>query len=191
MISTLKQPLLRTAFARVTFYPTLFYNLLMEKVSKRRWYDHIDNTVILGALPFKTMNSELKLKERVGGVISMNEDYELRYWVNSAKEWDDLGIKFLQLSTTDIFESPSQDKLIAGVKFINEVEESGHRVYVHCKAGRTRSATLVACYLMKKLDASPEKAVDIIRTERNHILLRNQQWKALKQFYSEQVKLTG
>ena len=26
---------------------------------------------------------------------------------------------------------------------------SGDSVYVHCKAGRTRSATVVACYLMK------------------------------------------
>lgn len=43
-----------------------------------------------------------------------------------------------------------------GVEFINKfvaqksVEGGGPQptVYVHCKAGRTRSATLVACYLM-------------------------------------------
>lgn len=66
------------------------------------------------------------------------------------QEWEAVGVKFLQLSTTDIFEAPSQDKLQHGVEFIRDVEASSPRgaVYVHCKAGRTRSATLVACYLM-------------------------------------------
>ena len=50
-------------------------------------------------------------------------------------------------SSTDIFEAPCQEKLLRGVQFIDEV---GPSVYVHCKAGRTRSATLVGCYLMQK-----------------------------------------
>jgi len=68
------------------------------------------------------------------------------------------------LSTTDIFQAPSQEKLQDGVNFINKFRKvsskklgdigiiDGHdqpgTVYVHCKAGRTRSATLVACYLI-------------------------------------------
>lgn len=46
-------------FARVTFYPSLFYNMFMEKVSTRRWYDRIDETVILGALPFQSMTKQV------------------------------------------------------------------------------------------------------------------------------------
>ena len=46
-------------FARVTFYPTLFYNVLMEKISSRNWYDRIDETVILGALPFRSMTNQV------------------------------------------------------------------------------------------------------------------------------------
>lgn len=69
---------------------------------------------------------------------------------------------FLQLATTDIFESPCQNKLKIGVEFINRYLPEHEKipnlpnvdgpnngtVYVHCKAGRTRSATLVGCYLM-------------------------------------------
>ena len=40
----------------------------------------------------------------------------------------------------------------AGVAFIMEHSLKRNSVYVHCKAGRTRSATLVACYLMKVSD---------------------------------------
>ncbi|KAI5610615.1 phosphatidylglycerophosphatase and protein-tyrosine phosphatase 1 isoform X1 [Silurus asotus] len=46
--------------ARVLFYPTLAYNVVLEKVSSRRWFDRVDQTVILGALPFKSMTTEVQ-----------------------------------------------------------------------------------------------------------------------------------
>jgi len=177
----------RSMFARITFYPTLAYNLMMERVSARNWYDRIDDTVILGALPFRTITRELMDNEKVGGVVSMNEDYELWFWVNNHKDWEGLGVSFLQLSTTDIFESPSQEKLRTGVNFIKRFENTGRSVYVHCKAGRTRSATLVGCYLMQKYHWTPNEAVDLIRAKRDHILLRSKQWEALNIFYDENV----
>lgn len=79
------------------------------------------------------------------------------------KKWKALNVDFLQLATTDIFESPCQNKLKVGVEFINRylpinekiagLSNNSHpgsvgTVYVHCKAGRTRSATLIGCYLM-------------------------------------------
>lgn len=94
----------------------------------------------------------------------MNEDYEL-WFSNNKERWQKIGVHFLQLATTDIFEAPDQKKLIKGVEFINKFLPAPTRmsgvtfdhqgptppsgtVYVHCKAGRTRSATLVGCYLM-------------------------------------------
>ncbi|XP_043276117.1 phosphatidylglycerophosphatase and protein-tyrosine phosphatase 1 isoform X2 [Venturia canescens] len=183
-------------FARVTFYPTLFYNVAMEKLSSRRWYDRIDETVILGALPFRTMTKKLITEEKIAAVVSMNEDYELNLLSNTEKEWADQNVQFLQLSTTDIFESPSQDKLQKGVNFINKFDGSGitpsgkqpGSVYVHCKAGRTRSATLVGCYLMKKHGWSPRQAVDFMKSRREHILLHTAQWRALTQYYQNYVE---
>lgn len=81
------------------------------------------------------------------------------------QRWAQKQVKFLQLPTTDIFETPDQSKLIAGLKFINNFLEDSEKipelgktsedvnhpkgtVYIHCKAGRTRSATLVGCYLI-------------------------------------------
>ena len=48
-----------------------------------------------------------------------------------------------------MFEAPAQNILVEGVEFMNRNISKGGVVYVHCKAGRSRSATLVACYLMK------------------------------------------
>ncbi|XP_012275684.1 phosphatidylglycerophosphatase and protein-tyrosine phosphatase 1 [Orussus abietinus] len=193
-------------FARVTFYPTLVYNIMMEKVSSRRWYDRIDETVILGALPFRSMMRQLLIQENVKAVVSMNEDYELQLVSIKGEEWRAHNVQFLQLSTTDIFETPCQEKLLRGVKFINQfgsstsrvLDESGTTertsepgtVYVHCKAGRTRSATLVGCYLMMKHKWKPEEAVDFMKRKREHILIHTPQWYALRLFYQAHVEST-
>ncbi|KAK7868100.1 hypothetical protein R5R35_005547 [Gryllus longicercus] len=174
-------------FARVTFYPTLLYNVCMEKISSRRWYDRIDETVILGALPFKNMTNKLVSDERVKGVVSMNESYELLL-ANEKEDWEKRGVQFLQLSTTDIFETPCQDKLKRGVTFISSFKDTGGSVYVHCKAGRTRSATLVGCYLMTANRWSPEEAVQFMKNKRSHILLHSKQWDALRKFHDENVR---
>lgn len=50
------------ALARILFYPTLAYNVLMEKITSRQWYNRVDETVILGALPFKSMTDEVSLQ---------------------------------------------------------------------------------------------------------------------------------
>lgn len=47
-------------FARVTFVPTLVYNVVLEKVTARRWYDRIDQNIILGALPFRNMADQVR-----------------------------------------------------------------------------------------------------------------------------------
>ncbi|CAB3248712.1 unnamed protein product [Arctia plantaginis] len=192
-------------FARVTFYPTLLYNVVMEKVTSRRWYDRIDDTVILGALPFQSMTKQLKEEENMKGVVSMNETYELKIFSNDAEKWREQGVEFLQLATTDIFETPDQDKLFEGVTFINRFLPADRKlpgvpadreqvnsgtVYVHCKAGRTRSATLVGCYLMMKHAWSPKEAVSHMRARRPHVLLHTKQWEALDLFHRRHVTRT-
>merc|ERR1712001_182930 len=153
---------------RATFLPTLAYNVAMEKISARNWWDRIDKNMVLGALPFRGETStKLIQEENIKGVVSMNETYELKLFSNTATEWEKLGMKhFLQLAINDII--------------ANDPEAS---VYVHCKAGRTRSATLVGCYLMAKNGISPEEAVEVMRTNRPHILLHSKQWQALREFH--------
>ncbi|UYV75130.1 PTPMT1 [Cordylochernes scorpioides] len=163
----------KNMLARLSFYPTLFYNVMMKQISLREWYNRIDETVVLGALPFRSTSKryvktchfsfqtnqdfsktslicvQLIEEEDVKNVVSMNEDYELRLWVPTQEEWSQHGVKFLQLQTIDMFHAPCQTKLRRGVDFILDALQQQQSVYVHCKAGRTRSATLVGCYLMQ------------------------------------------
>ncbi|XP_022111089.1 phosphatidylglycerophosphatase and protein-tyrosine phosphatase 1-like [Acanthaster planci] len=176
--------------SRVLFYPTLGYNVFMKSVSSREWYDRIDNTVLLGALPLRSKNiaQELVEKENVRGVIAMNEDFELKRFVTTKEEWTKLGVETLQLPTVDFTEAPSIDKLEQGVKFIMDFAEKQESVYVHCKAGRTRSATLVGCYLMHVNKWTPQEAQIFIQTKRHHIIMKDKHFRAMYRYYDKHIK---
>ena len=70
-------------------------------------------------------------------------------FVYSGQEWAEWGVMQLHLATVDFNNAPSQEMLRRGVAFIEKMNKNESSVYVHCKAGRGRSTTLVACYLMK------------------------------------------
>lgn len=118
----------------------------------------------------------------------MNEGFELQHWVPLPSEWQEKGVSFLQLSTPDIFHAPTQEKIVEGVSFIKKFEANNESVYVHCKAGRTRSATLVGCYLMDKHSWDPKTAVEFMKKRRHHILLHTPQWVALSSYYKNHVE---
>lgn len=46
-------------FLRLTFWPTLAYNVALERLAFRKWYSRIDETIILGALPWRTLVPEV------------------------------------------------------------------------------------------------------------------------------------
>ncbi|XP_032415952.1 phosphatidylglycerophosphatase and protein-tyrosine phosphatase 1 isoform X1 [Xiphophorus hellerii] len=173
------------ALARLLFYPTLAYNVVLEKVSSRRWFDRVDETVILGALPFRSMTKQLVETENVRGVVTMNETYETKYFCNSAEEWRDAGVEQLRLSTVDLTGVPTLQNLHHGVEFALQHRRQGTSVYVHCKAGRSRSATLVAAYLIRLHSWTPEEACQRLASIRPHILVRSAQLEMLRKYYQD------
>ncbi|XP_041373357.1 phosphatidylglycerophosphatase and protein-tyrosine phosphatase 1-like isoform X2 [Gigantopelta aegis] len=170
-------------FAKVAFYPTLTYTYLMTKVSSRRWYDRVDETVLIGALPMKWVIKQLVTDENVKAMVSVTEDFETKQVGLTIQELQSLGVDHLQLSTVDYVGTPSQDNIVTAINFISDHKRQGHSVYVHCKAGRTRSATVVACYLCHANGWTPEESVKFIKSKRPHVWLRDKQWNSVRQFY--------
>lgn len=180
--------LLEAGLARVLFYPTLLYTVFRGKVpgrAHRDWYHRIDRTVLLGALPLRNMTRRLVQDENVRGVITMNEEYETRFLCNSSKEWRKVGVEQLRLSTVDMTGIPTLANLRKGVQFAVKYQSLGQSVYVHCKAGRSRSATMVAAYLIQVYNWSPEEAVRALTKIRSHIHIRPGQLEILKEFHKE------
>ncbi|XP_068947739.1 phosphatidylglycerophosphatase and protein-tyrosine phosphatase 1 [Petaurus breviceps papuanus] len=179
---------LGAGLARILFYPTLLYTLVRDKVSgpgHRDWYHRIDSTVLLGALPLRSLTHRLIEKENVRGVITMNEEYETRFLCNTFEEWKKLGVEQLRLSTVDMTGVPTLENLKKGVQFTLKYMELEKCVYVHCKAGRSRSATMVAAYLIQVYKWSPEEAMKAIANIRSHIHIRPRQVEVLKEFHKQ------
>ncbi|KAG0461792.1 hypothetical protein HPP92_020268 [Vanilla planifolia] len=90
--------------ARFLFYPTLFYNVMRNKIqSDFRWWDEVDQFLLLGAVPFPGDVPHLK-QIGVGGVITMNEPYET---LVPTSLYHAYGIEHLVLPTRDYLFAPS------------------------------------------------------------------------------------
>ncbi len=149
--------------ARSIFGPTFAYNYLLGRVFKvRAWWNRIDPHVILGALPLARDAAALKA-EGVTGIVNMCEEYR-----GPIKRYQELGIEQLWLPTVD-FTHPTEEFVTAGAEFIQRHAQQGGTVYVHCKAGRARSATIVLWWLVRFGGLSPVEAQRFLLEKRPHI----------------------
>ena len=178
---------IQNTLAKWAFYPTLLYGLLRNRLSSSfAWYTRIDDNVILGALPFKSMLKELVEDNNVGGVVCLNQPHEVEHdWVAKKCDFELWGVKYYWLPIRDFFYAPSIIDLEYAIQFIRDVKKSGKTVYVHCKAGIGRSATVVAAYLMDVRDLSCDEAVHEIKRLRPHVSLRGAKLRCLRDYERE------
>jgi atypical dual specificity phosphatase len=172
----------RTAFrrflARAAFSPTLVYNVLLGRAFKvRRWWDYVDDRLILGALPFRTDAQRLK-SLGVTGVVNMCEEY-----AGPTVEYGKLQIEQLHLPTTD-YHHPQLEYVELGAEFIERHTASGGCVYVHCKAGRARSATIVLWWLVRYRGMTPIEAQQQLLKARPHVNPRVYLRPVIQQLYA-------
>ena len=115
--------------------------------SFRNWWDEADPGLILGARPNHTDAQQLA-RLGVTGVVNTCDEY-----AGPKESYKKLDVEQLYLPTID-FTHPRIDDVETAVEFITRHVNQGGRVYVHCKAGRARSATMAICWLIdfRKMD---------------------------------------
>ncbi|KAJ1258054.1 hypothetical protein BS78_10G044800 [Paspalum vaginatum] len=167
------------AAARALFYPTLLYNVVRSKVQAEfRWWDEVDQFILLGAVPFRRDVSRLQ-KLGVHGVITLNEPFET---LVPSSMYQSRGIDHLVIPTRDYMFAPSLVDINRAVDFIHRNASCGKITYIHCKAGRGRSTTVVLCYLVKYKNMTLEAAFNHVRSKRARVLLTRSQWKVVQEF---------
>ncbi|XP_062220651.1 phosphatidylglycerophosphate phosphatase PTPMT2-like [Phragmites australis] len=167
------------AGARVLFYPTLLYNVLRNRFEADfRWWDRVDQFILLGAVPFPSDVPRLK-QLGVQGVVTLNEPYET---LVPTSLYQAHGIDHLVIPTRDYLFAPSLEDICRAIDFIHWNASQGSTTYVHCKAGRGRSTTIVLCYLIKYRSMTAEAALDHVQSIRPRVLLAPSQWHAVNAF---------
>lgn len=159
----MKDLLLPPTISRLLFWPTLVWNALLGRVLRsRRWWDRIEPNLLLGAMPFHSDVAKMA-EEGVTAVINMCQEYQ-----GPLQEYQVHGIEQLWLPTVD-FSPPSIEFIRKGVDFIDRHLKVGGTVYVHCKAGRARSATIVLCFLVRHRGMDPQQAQAHLLRCRPHV----------------------
>lgn len=133
--------------SKLFFLPTFPITILMRVGN---YWTTIDDTLYLGCAPMGLLGHPSELhKLGVRGVINMCYEY------NGPKSYySDLGIKQLHLPTVDHFE-PTVSQMTEAIQFIKEYKKRGEKVYVHCKAGHGRAASIAMCWMMSELPDVP------------------------------------
>lgn len=163
--------------ARAVYWPTFGWNLLLGRILRiRHWWDEIDPHVILGARPLRSDIPVLAKNWRVAAVVNMCEEFS-----GPVDLYREFGIEQLWLPTTD-FHVPSLEDVKRGVEFIQKYASENQRVYVHCKAGRARSAAVVICWLVKYRGLTLPEAQRRLIEKRPHVNTRLQERQVVQEF---------
>ncbi len=139
----------------------------------------------------------------VSAVLSVVEDVELNShticgkvvnkedWTNNSCTNDDNDnnktpkstVIHLQISSPD-FRPPSIENLHKGADFLyNMIHNENRRVYIHCKSGFGRSASMIAAYLIKYRHMNPVTARYLMSLKRRVIFKeKSAQMRQLKLF---------
>lgn len=166
-------------YAQSVFYPTLAWNYTLGRVLRiRRWWDYIDTHVIVGAYPFARDVPGLAA-EGVKAVVNTCEEYP-----GPLLAYERFDIEQFWMPTTD-FTHPSLENVSNAVEFVEKHANQNQTVYIHCKAGRARSATVAMCWLLKYRNQSIAEAQLTLLKARPHINPRLSERPVVKQ-YAEQ-----
>lgn len=172
---------------RFNFGVSLFFTQLQINFTDWHSWDQIAPLLFLGKIP--SVNEAKKIKENIPNlklVVSVVEPFELKgkAWpidldIQSPQHWKDMGIEHHLLPIEDFTTTVAEENLYEAVKKIHEyiVEEKG--VYVHCKAGRSRSALVCACYLavygsgdsILQPEATPDEIYSYLQSKRKQVSL--------------------
>jgi atypical dual specificity phosphatase len=156
------------------------------------WWSTINDTLVLGAIPLKNKGhiDILQYEENVGAVLTLLEPFE---WESKGpmsspvqpEDWLQRKVIHHHIHAKD-FVALNMEQIQRGVNFIHNQVQKGNRVYVHCKAGRGRSATVVACYLLKYCGFfSVDEVLSYMKSRRPQIAINPLQKDAIESYFKQ------
>lgn len=138
-------------------------------------FSEITEHCYLGCLPTP---SDVKKLDEVGikNVVNMCAEY-----FGPRKTYKKYQIKQLRLPTVDST-APSLKTIEKAIAFMKEAYEKKEKIFVHCKSGMARSATVVLCHLIANENLSAEDALKLLKEKRPEVTTAIIEYIPVKQF---------
>jgi len=163
-------------FSELSLCNSSLAGLIPRCIHHHPWYTEITPHITLGAAPLKSRGHFHHIRSTHHAVLSMVEAFEhsphLMGVPVMAEDWHQAGLAFLHLPNQDLAPVRLEDVKRA-VEWMHEHISQNRKVYIHCLAGISRSATIVICYLIKYGRCSPENAIAFVRSRRTIFVDRN------------------
>jgi atypical dual specificity phosphatase len=122
----------------------------------------VDPSVLLGARPLAKDVEALSLLG-VKAIVNTCEEF-----AGHIALYEKFGIRQLHIPTTD-FQPPALEQIETAVQFMDDTIAGNGKVYVHCKAGRARSATVVMCWMIHSRQMTASEAQQQLLKYRPHV----------------------
>ncbi|CAI2165171.1 4310_t:CDS:2 [Funneliformis geosporum] len=168
----------------LSLYPTPSYDFSDTVITNRGEFDPVSPKTPILMTPHEVsfvVSTIIPEFLFLGPEITKVEEVEelknkgVRRILNMAFECEDfLGLKekfdrYLKLNVKDAVEEDVERGLKVAMDFIERAHEDKMPIYVHCKAGRSRSVTAVLAYLMKSRQWTLRHAYDYVIERRSGI----------------------
>lgn len=131
-----------------------FNSALHDLLGDDQWkaMDSIIPGLILGVIPdfehLREMTTKLNRQPHDICIVSVTDEFEQSILERvQPMDLDKVGFMHLQVPMTDFAAAITPEALLAAAYSIRKLIEQNKSLYIHCKAGRARSASLVALYL--------------------------------------------
>jgi atypical dual specificity phosphatase len=151
---------------------------IYEKVRGHAWVDQITPDLWLGGAPLYKRDYDFILNNDIQAVLNIRaerDDDEALYAKNN--------ITYKKVEVLDMI-VPPLPAIDESVAWMREQIEDGRSVFIHCAKGRSRSATLIAAYLVKYENMTIDQAHQLMLKKRKLTNLRPwhlervQEWQA-------------
>lgn len=178
-------------YEEIAYEVTLAGIYVLHASSDQRypWYNEIlPGELILGAIPLKQHQKELR-EAGIKSVLSIVQPFEnqkdkLFLCPITPEEWNRENVAQKQICCKD-FGTVPLDQLHEGVLFL--VGQKGKKTYVHCKAGQSRSALTVACYLMQTKGWTIEQTIAYLKKKRPVVRLGKEHQEVMMEYRKQYI----